>query len=244
MLKKIRNLSSSKGPGSRAQSRRDSVVTAPSPIEPIPATRGKLTFFDLPAEIRNVIYEELVSDTTLSLPAYRKQKLPPQPNGLLLASKQCRREYVPLLLSTAPIIVEVRDFDFSNLIRIVGGLYSMELKAMRANPNLIIHLRTQNCARENMATLRRWLVNRADSLDRLPWRYEIRVRLLQESEYYAGRLRRKHLNMDDTLQWELDAIIAAFERKAVELDGTTPGYEKTSRGLTRNVRGLSGGGLR
>lgn len=256
MLRKIRSLSIGKSP-SPQDSRRDSVATTISTVheEAIPATEGKLTFFDLPAEIRNAIYEEVVSSTVLTLPAYKQQKLIPRPNGLLLASKQCRKEYLPLLYSTAPIIAEVKDFDFANLMRVVGGLYSMELKAMRVNRNLIIHLRTQNCARENLATLRRWLVNRADSLDRLPWHYEVqvadpsnamgRVRLLRESEYYAERLRRKHLNVTDSLQWELDAVIAAFERKAMDLDNSiVAGYPKTTRDFTRNVRGLSGGGLR
>lgn len=228
ILKKLRRSTKDTGIVIQPGSRQDSLATQPSYLAATDANRP--TFFDLPAEIRNAIYELLATSTTLSLPFQGKErsKLPPQVSGLLVASRQCRKEYLPLLLSTAPVSVEVRDFEFTNVMRVVSGLYSTELKALRENPQLIIRLRTQNCTRENLLALRRWLVRRADSLDRLPWAYEVAVTdpkgvmarhrlVLRELEYYAARLSRLQVRLEDTLQWELQAIVAAFDMKAAAL---------------------------
>ncbi|KAK5128567.1 hypothetical protein LTR85_003238 [Meristemomyces frigidus] len=256
ILKKLRR--SSKDAISELQpgSRPDSLATQPSILAATDASRP--TFFDLPAEIRNAIYELCTTGTTLSLPASKKErnKLPPEVSGLLVASRQCRKEYLPLLYSTAPVIVEVRDFDFTNIMRVVSSLYSRELKALRENPHLCIRLRTRNCTTDNLNALRRWLANRADSLDRLPWRYEVavpasngviaRCRLnMREMEYYAARLARLQVRLEDTLQWELESIIAAFDGKAAaiakeSLDGHATGVDFNSPSA---ARGLAGGGI-
>ncbi|KAK5135227.1 hypothetical protein LTR08_005476 [Meristemomyces frigidus] len=250
MLRKLRRSSKDSGPSTRL----DRVVaTQPSLLEATDPNRP--SFFDLPAEIRNAIYELLAVDSILTLPIRKgKQKAPLPTSGLLIASRQCRKEYLPLLYSTAPVIVDIKDFDFSTLMRVVSSLYSTELKALKENPNLIIRLQTQNCTREDSNALRRWLVRRADSLDRLPWRYEAaatepsgamgRFRLLREQRYYAERLKRLQFRLEDTLQWELQAIIQAFDRKAAELDGT---LEERDRNWDVNARtaarGLPGGGI-
>ncbi|KAK4541201.1 hypothetical protein LTR36_008275 [Oleoguttula mirabilis] len=254
-LKKLRRSSKDAILESQPGSRHDGLATQPSLLAATDPNRP--SFFDLPAEIRNAIYELHATDVTLSLPVQGKERsrLPPRVSALLLASRQCRKEYLPLLYSTAPVAIEVRDFEFSNVMRVVSSLYSTELKAFRENPNLVIRLRTQNCTRDNLNALRRWLVKRADSLDRLPWRYEVAVAdpngvvarfrlIMRELEFYAARLARLQVRLEDTLQWELEAIIGAFDRKAEaiedSLDGRGDGADFNS---VAAVRGLAGGGI-
>lgn len=255
ILKRLRRVSKDAIPELQPGSRLDTLATVPSILAPTDAARP--TFFDLPAEIRNAIYELHAAGTSLSLPSPTKERnrLPRHVSGLLVASRQCRKEYLPLLYSTAPVTVEVRDFDFSNIMRVTSSLYSRELKALRENPNLLIRLRTHNCTRDNLNALRKWLSNRADSLDRLPWRYEIvvadpkgaiaRYRLImRELEFYAARLSRLQIRLEDTLQWELESIIAAFDGKAEaigrSLDGRGSGLDFNSPAA---ARGLPGGGI-
>ncbi|KAH9834359.1 Catalyzes the ferrous insertion into protoporphyrin IX [Teratosphaeria destructans] len=214
----------------------------------------KTTFFDLPAELRNVVYELVASDTVMTLPRSRKEssKFPVPVPGLLLTSRQCRMEYRTLFFSTVPVNVEVKDFDFRNLIRIVGSLYGTELRALRENRNLTIRLRTQNCAKEHVNLLRKWLGNRAYSLDRLPWQYEVGhppinskmhcFRLSRELAFYCERLAGLQARLEETLQWELQAILAAFERKVTELDDVLQGVRPALRDPSA-LRGLSGGGV-
>jgi len=257
ILKKLRRSSKDSVANAHAGAREDTLATQPSCPEAKHA--GKLTFFDLAPELRNVIYELVATSTTLSLPARKKhEKLPPQVTGLLLASKQCRKEYLPLLYSTVPVVVDVKDFDFRKLMRVVSSLYSTELKALRENRRLIIRMHTHNCTRENLSNLRLWLVNRADSSDRLPWRYEIavtdanfaagRYRLLRElMRFYAERLARLQVRLEDTLQWELQAVIAAFDSMALRLESALDehGVEAdASANLRSQARGLPGGGIR
>ncbi|KAK5680527.1 ferrochelatase hem15 [Elasticomyces elasticus] len=210
-------------------------------------TPGRLTIFDLPGEIRNHIYEYAASDTVLYLPSLeeRRKKISIPVCGLLLASKCCRKEFLPLLYSTAPLVVDVLDFDFRRIMCIVGSLYSTELKAMRANNTLILRLRTLNCTKANMDGLRRWLAHRADSLDRLPWRYEVFVAdTSREVAYYGDRLARMQMKLEEPLQWELQTIVAAFDRKGTELHKVLQGVPDRLDPATRQIYGLSGGGLR
>ncbi|KAK3115869.1 ferrochelatase hem15 [Teratosphaeriaceae sp. CCFEE 6253] len=234
--------------------RRDSVI-ATQPPSPVPSTPGRLTFFDLPAEIRNEVYDLAATDTVLYLPSPEdRRKRPSTPVcGLLLASQKCRKEYLPLLYATTPVVVDIKDFDFQNLTRVIGGLYSTELKALRANRRLIIRLRTLNCTKANLDGLRRWLGNRADSLDRLPWQYEVFIadtagrigcfRQSREIAYYGERLARLQVKLEDTLQWDLQAIIAAFDTKGVELDHVLQGVPRRLDPTRRPIRGLAGGGI-
>lgn len=145
------------------------------------ATPRKTNFFDLPAEIRNDIYERLARETTLHLSdspsivtsnntKLKKSVLIP---GLLLASRQCRAEYSSILLSTAQITAVAIGYDFKFVSRIAGSLYRSELKALRENPNLKIVVRLKRPSSQTYVQLRRWCIERANSLDRLPWRYVI-----------------------------------------------------------------------
>jgi hypothetical protein len=185
--------------------------TTPPPTRP-----AGISFFDLPAELRNEIYECVISDATLSLPpnlfaGARKPKLRLKKkkssasapiNGLLLASRQCRKEYLSILLTTISVVVEIKDFDFDNLMRVSATLNPEDLESLQSNRNLVLHLHTRNCTQKSLTQLRAWLDFRAQqpSSQRLPWRYEFpldrllppttmgRVRLLRELEYYADSI--------------------------------------------------------
>lgn len=199
MLSRLRRTSSkqpseSSSSSSTNTSRQASLAVAPS----IPSRSGSTTttttpsqqqqsvsFLSLPAEIRNVIYSHVARHTrvlirptppTPSKGKFNTAKVPPtQPAapGLLLASKQTRAEFLPILLSTAPTSITITDFDFRNLVRITRSLYATELKALRLNPRLTIRCLATQPSKTSLVNLRRWLEQRCRCLDRLPWRYEV-----------------------------------------------------------------------
>lgn len=79
----------------------------------------------------------------------------------------------------------------------VGSLYSRELKALRANPHLLICLHINGFVAkgkidsEAMARLRRWAEGRAKGLDRLAWAYQV---VLPASFYTLN---------DEAVAWEV-----------------------------------------
>ena len=138
------------------------------------SNRNKTSFYDLPSELRIQIYELVARDSRLSLffALPKNIKTP----ALLLTSRQVRNEYRPVLLSLAPIRAHVGNYNFKPIMRVVGSLYSTELKALRKNSNLtiVLHLKNFDVTSEHcMTSLRRWAVKRAEHLDRLPWSYEL-----------------------------------------------------------------------
>lgn len=187
-----------------------------------PKAKG-VSFLDLPAEIRNSIYEYATLDTTITVGPQDTVKISP---GLLLTSHQVRREYLPLMLSTAPLRVAVHGFDFRNLMRIVGSLYSTELKALRENRRLVIRLVLERYSRDEVMTLRRWLWHRASKADHLDWHYQI-VQSHDETRWNTSNrnltavnlssLERLHDKLNELMQWELRPIMAALEEESHRL---------------------------
>lgn len=96
-------------------------------------------FFSLPAELRNTIYALAAKNVSLTIVRRWPGSSNPIP-GLLLASRRCRMEVLPILLSNCALTVKVIDFNFLNVLRVIGGLYSRELKALRMNKDLTIIL--------------------------------------------------------------------------------------------------------
>lgn len=234
-------------------------------------TTPGISFFDLPAELRNAIYECVIADATLSLPMLfagprkakwrlkkKKSSSTPPINGLLLASKQCRKEYLSVLLSTISVVVEIKDFDFDNLMRVSSTLSSDELESLQSNRHLTLHLHTRNCTEKSLRQLRAWLEFRAQQpqSQQLPWKYEFpldrllppttmgRVRLLRELEYYADSIATL-VDLDTEEQKaELARVIQAHEEKALWLEGDLEWLGQRSKSMARNARGLAGGGIR
>lgn len=228
------------------EAKRTSVSAAgstPSNPPQKPSSRESLTFFHLPAEIRNVIYEDVAREASISLPlTSSKNGKKATPSGklgigvgsipsLLVVSRQARREYLPLLLEFAAVKVLIKDFDFRNLIRMVLSLYNTEQKSLRMNERLTIQLLAEKCNRDSIVALRRWLENRANGLDRLPWNYSVYWKAKHQiiptsaevKRFEAYQRRRDVLeqnlevlaqldkNIHENLQFELRPVIAAFE---------------------------------
>lgn len=232
-------------------------------------------FFDLPAELRNEIYELVISDATLNLPtphllsALRKpggklrlkKKKPGTTapiNSLLLASKQTRKEYLSVLLSTIPVEISIHDLDFTHLTRVSSSLNAADLASLHANKNLALHLHTRNCTQRSLQHLLRWLAFRAaqPASQRLPWRYEFplgrllppstmgKVRLLRELEYYADSVATLAVDLETEAQRaELAEVVRAHEVQAAALEEDLEWLGQRSKALSRNVRGLAGGGF-
>lgn len=139
------------------------------------SSKAKSTsFYDLPSELRIQIYELVARDTRLSLFSASPKHI--KTPALLLTSRQLKNEYRPVLLSLAAVRAHVDNYNFKPTMRVVGSLYSTELKALRKNNNLtiVLHLKKFDVTSEHcMTSLRRWAVKRAEHLDRLPWSYEL-----------------------------------------------------------------------
>ena len=222
----------------RRSSRVDQTTKAKNQHAPaLATTRPNTSFFDLPAELRNKIYEHTVSDVSriciikdiISTTKYaRKDAIP----ALFITSRQCRAEYMPILLSSATISINISDFDFSHLMRITGSLYSTELKALRANPRLYLQLHfTKKRApfTSAEANLRRWITYRSTGMDRLPWHYELPIalekrsrctytRYIQNQELCMLVLRTLHPKVDESLQWELQIIMSELESQSTDFE--------------------------
>ncbi|SMQ48520.1 unnamed protein product [Zymoseptoria tritici ST99CH_3D7] len=142
-------------------------------------------FFSLPAELRNEVYLLATQGLALTLRTItdknQKKSSTNRPGSaaqarpvpsLLLVSRQCRNEVLPIMLSTASIDVRVSEFDFKDVIRLEGSLYATELKALRTSESLWITLTVKKRDGKRLdERLRRWATHRSSGLSRLPWQY-------------------------------------------------------------------------
>lgn len=116
----------------------------------------------LPPEIRNQIYEELAFDTTLKVWPVRERK-PPQPIGLLLSCRQIRREYRPVLLSSAQVLITIAGYNFSNLVRVLETLRPEDLDSLKLNNQVWILLLIGTVpTRDDHQKLRGWIEYRSN----------------------------------------------------------------------------------
>lgn len=250
MFQKLRRNSRQIFHSSTSSKRSASVVEEPAPpdLSYLNLGKGRLTFFDLPAEIRNVIYEDVASETKLyvSCTAAKKKekeaKIPPQTTpALLLVSKQTRIEYLPVLLERAIISFAIRDFDFRNLMRVSSSLYSSELKALRKNPRLTIRLLATKPTKDALASLRRWAQRRTEDLYTFPVRYALvwpkQTQLVPTSTsvhrintYIQRRGVMMHTmdalaglgrDVPEALQWELQPVVDVYSRELEALGGVS-----------------------
>lgn len=230
------------------ESRRRSIASTTQKIkQPSSPTLSRTNFFDLPAELRNVIYEHIACETSILVPlpsTGKKSTKVPQGTcpSLILASKQTRRECIPLLLEHGKIQFQVHSFQFENILRIIRSLYSSELKALRRNGRLTIKLHMEKMNRDTLASLRRWLVDRSTHLDRLNFSYTItwpkhsqiiptstqvhKVNIYMQRRAVLSQALEamSHLwhNVEEALQFELQPIINVLEEEQVKV-GRDPG---------------------
>ena len=209
--------------------RKDSGVHSPTTnSHDLSKTYPKTSLLGLPPEIRNEIYEHLALDTTLTL-APSKNRKRPVPVGLILACWQTHHEYRSLLLSLAAIHIQVHDYDFNNLMRVLDKQREIDQVALKDNPQLWINLHLAHVpSRDDRTGLANWCTYRTDStfrwtyygrklrppIDELIFQYDVRflnhMRPPRPSNRYTNGyqmkldLLRSHLRMFRNLQSTAD----------------------------------------
>lgn len=125
---------------------------------------NSIRLFDLPAELRNLVYEK-VGETQIARVRSPKVFLT-DGSGLLDIDDQLRREYLPiLLLNAVKIQVKVFSFNFGSLITFLNRLSNAEINALPSAANRNIRevevlLHSYGRTGKNERDLKRWL-NRA-----------------------------------------------------------------------------------
>lgn len=169
--------------------------------------RRRTSFFDLPAELRNHIYALAVQHVQQLRIVPRTSLIPNTRNrngrndpipALIVTSRQCRAEYLTILLATAPIEMRILDFDFRSLGRIIGSLYSSELKALRSNARLTLRLYFSSPSSSSVPNtflefgLYTWIKSRSAGMDRIPWRYALPVTMKQNVQQKRNLVRARN----------------------------------------------------
>lgn len=196
------------------------------------STKPKTSFFSLPGELRNRIYNLVAEGRTLRLKnatinhkkttsTRRRHSTTDDPiPSLFITSKQCRSEYLTILLSSAKLHIQIIDFDFHRVIRLIGSLYCSELKSLRLNPNLILALsftpRSFGKMGEMESNLRRWVQHRSLGLDRLPWRYRLGAESTSSVFVVSYNrcmtiLKMGQCKLEESLGWEIQRIMDVVE---------------------------------
>ncbi|KAK5123220.1 hypothetical protein LTR85_003419 [Meristemomyces frigidus] len=126
---------------------------------------GSSPLLDLPAELRNDIYEYVAINSGAALHRRTKGKLA-SGTALCRVSKQVRDEYQAVLYISAPIIdAHVKNFDFSHIVTFLNKLSERELSALPTlnsptHRKLRIHLEITRECPQNPEGLQKWLVRR------------------------------------------------------------------------------------
>ena len=119
-------------------------------------------FLDLPAELRNNIYEKVAEDETAYLKKNTRGNLACA-SGLSCLNSQVRSEFLAILILVAPQIVTlVTNWDFSHVVRYLNKLSDAELNALPtvktpSARSMDIQLRVTHEPRFNIDFLTRWL---------------------------------------------------------------------------------------
>ena len=117
---------------------------------------------DLPAELRNDIYEKIAKEETAHLNKMSRGNLGCS-SALPYISRQVRDEFLVILTLVAPgITTTVSDWDFTHIVRFLNRLSDAELKAMptvkqSSSRKMNIWLRITCHPQHNMDLLTRWL---------------------------------------------------------------------------------------
>jgi hypothetical protein len=144
---------------------------APAPPKPAPIFTPRVTFFDLPAELRIEIYRLALENVIIHiLPvASPNDKLP---HALTRTSRQVRNEVLPLMHSICPIRSSVTEFNFDGLLLWMSRVPPHEEANLKKNPDMRIFFTTNNQPQRSMDSLRKWLHMRADKYRPQPqWQY-------------------------------------------------------------------------
>lgn len=191
---------------------------------------GRISFLDLPPEIRNMIYT-LAAQPINCVAVVRGGKRNRVP-ALLLASQQIRTELLTLMLHTTPLKSQIFNFNFNNFASFLRSLPAPELAAIKTNPFFEIQLHTtvaEPYKRMEMDSLFRWLQLATTKLRGHRFRYK---RVDKEGRAWFGKgaewagsparlageveMRRLHgLMVNRFMRAELGRVIEAYTDGAV-----------------------------
>ena len=123
----------------------------------------RASFFGLPSELRNAVYELLAESTSLTLITHKR--FPKRPNlcEVLLVSRQMHNEYLPVLLAHANITIKIpTGYDFRNLMSWLSGRDLRVRKALAANPRINVIFKVTSVAQYgDIDHLTTWVLFRA-----------------------------------------------------------------------------------
>ncbi|KAK3058342.1 ferrochelatase hem15 [Extremus antarcticus] len=129
----------------------------PSPRQDEDQKPHSASFLGLPAELRNQVYHELAAQTALTLTPFRLKKAPVL-NGLLLACHQTRAEFKKVLFANAHVTINIHEYKFSNLIRVLETLSEEHLSMLKLNRDIwIIFYLAHVPTRDDRRNLRGWI---------------------------------------------------------------------------------------
>jgi len=198
-------------------------------------------FLELPPEIRNAIYEYAVAGTRLVYDPTRLDRRALGPIGLIVVSRQVRKEAYPMLLATASLVFKVEDFNFPNIASALQMLSTAERKAIHSNEDITVRLLLQHrCRPTHVDKLELWLQRRTLGLTFPSVHYavawedypysDIGIAKLQRRRQVASHLEmlsRLYYNLDEALRDELEPVIAAFEEASDALTaGVSPAQDE------------------
>lgn len=212
---------------------------------------NQLGFLDLPAELRNVIYEELTSNALLTGPKHTNRLcVAKKPDCLMQTNNQIRGEYYSTLLANARIELAVQGWNFHAVQAFIEDIQRdpTERKAMQTNTRITIVLRQEDWKEDHLYFVQAWLdfacANLKLGLDYKLKRPSTRRYMFSRSSFLrkAGyleilRLRRK-FSSDDRRREELSKILRAIDHEATIY--THEQAERFRRSLERGHSGFDG----
>ena len=92
-----------------------------------------MSFLELPAEIRNIVYEDVVDGLPEGYLSYRTRSILSSRSALPRVSRQVREEFQAVLyLRASRIIAEVKNFDFRHIVTFLNRLSDKEAATLLA----------------------------------------------------------------------------------------------------------------
>lgn len=181
---------------------------APAPPKMPAMQRPRVTFFDLPAEMRIEIYKLALQNVTIHITPPSLLEGYKAPHALTRTSKQVRNEILPMIHSLCPIRCDITDFNFDGLLAWMARVPPSEEINLTKNENLTICFNASSQPPRSLDTLRKWLKMRAD-----PHRPQANWKYIgpQPSSKVASDLRRRAKRMNEPgKQQEMLVILKAI----------------------------------
>jgi hypothetical protein len=145
---------------------------APAPPKPQPAHTPRVTFLDLPPELRIEIYKLALKHVTVHVLPINCEDARKLPHALTRTTKQVRREVLPLMHALCPIWCSITDFNFDSLREWMKRIPPEQEANLCKNRSLAIRFCTTTAPPKSVESLRKWLHMRADPYRPQPhWQY-------------------------------------------------------------------------